>query len=341
MLAHADSWVDDGVFGNRPGRQASDLWFHLLSQIEAAYSAQVPLRGLSADIEKCFNCIPRFPALCLAVLVGTPDSVTTAWAGALASMKRHFKVRESYSDGFLTSTGLAEGCGLSVYGMLLVDHLFACWMRAQSPAIRTLSYVDDWQTYAWDSSYAVRQLQLVEQFAGHLDLTIDRRKTFGWSTDPVVRQHLRDSGITVLHHARELGGHMGISKQYTNRTLVNRFQDLDDFWPKLRASKARHHAKVYMLRAVACPRGLHAVASALWVTQNGMNSAGELLAPFLSTVPVSMDMSCWVWLKLLSIPSSLVCFGLVVKCVPTVPRSSGFTVLLLSHMDFWTCLPTL
>jgi len=262
LLAHADSWVDDGVFGNRPGRQASDLWFHLLSQIEAAYSAQVPLCGLSADIEKCFNCIPRFPALCLAVLVGTPDSVTTAWAGALASMKRHFKVRESYSEGFLTSTGLAEGCGLSVYGMLLVDHLFACWMRAQSPAIRTLSYVDDWQTYAWDPSYAVRQLQLVEQFAGHLDLTIDRRKTFGWSTDPVVRQQLRDSGITVLHHARELGGHMGISKQYTNRTLVNRFQDLDDFWPKLRASKARHHAKVYMLRAVAWPRGLHAVASA-------------------------------------------------------------------------------
>jgi hypothetical protein len=262
LLAHADTWVDDGVFGNRPGRQASDLWFHLLSQIEAAYSAQSPLSGLSADIEKCFNCIPRFPVLCLAVLIGTPAAVTTAWAGALASMKRHIKVRESYSDGFLTSTGLAEGCGLSVYGMLLVDHLFACWMRAQCPAIRTLSYVDDWQTYAWDPSFAVRQLQLVEQFAGHLDLTIDKRKTFGWSTDAVVRQHLRDSGIQVLHHAHELGGHMGISKQYTNRTLVTRFHDLDDFWPKLRACKARHHAKVYMLRAVAWPRGLHAVASA-------------------------------------------------------------------------------
>ena len=209
LLAHADTWVDDGVFGNRPGRQASDLWFQLLSQIQAAYSAQSPLSGLSADIEKCFNCIPRFPALCLAVLIGTPAAVTTAWAGALASMKRHFKVRESYSDGFLTSTGLAEGCGLSVYGMLLVDHLFARWMRAQCPAIRTLSYVDDWQTYAWDPSLAVRQLQLVEQFAGHLDLTIDKRKTFGWSTDAAVRQHLRDAGIQVLHHARELGGHMG------------------------------------------------------------------------------------------------------------------------------------
>ena len=211
LLACADSWADDGVFGNRRGRQASDLWHHLLTQIESAYSSQSVLSGISADIEKCFNCIPRYPALCLAVLIGTPDAVTTAWAGALAGMRRHFKVRESYSDGFLTSTGLAEGCGLSVYGMLLVDHLFACWMRAQSPSIRTLSYVDDWQTYAWDPDYAVRQLQLVEEFAGHLDLTVDRRKTFGWSTDPAVRSTLREQGIQVLHHARELGGHMGVS----------------------------------------------------------------------------------------------------------------------------------
>lgn len=259
FLAHAEAWVDEGVFGNRKGRQASDLWHHLLTQIESAYGSSSPLSGISADIEKCF---PRYPALCLAILIGTPNSVTTAWAGALSTMKRHFKVRESYSDGFLTSTGLAEGCGLSVYGMLLVDHLFACWMRVQEPAIRVLSYVDDWQTYAWDPNFAVRQLELVEQFAGHLDLTVDRRKTFGWSTDPAVRQTLREHGITVLHHARELGGHMGVSRQYTNSTVTSRFKELADFWPKLKSSRAKHHAKVFMLRAVAWPRGLHAIASA-------------------------------------------------------------------------------
>ena len=134
LLAFADHWVDDSVFGNRRGRQASDLWLQLLTQIEQAYTSSTGLAGISADIEKCFNCIPRFPALCLAVLVGTPHEVTTAWSGALASMCRHFKVRESFSSGFLTSTGLAEGCGLSVFGMLLVDHLFACWLRFQAPS---------------------------------------------------------------------------------------------------------------------------------------------------------------------------------------------------------------
>lgn len=262
LLRFAESWVDESVYGNRRGRQAADLWTYLLHEIENAYATSTPLAGISADLVKCFNCVPRFPALCLAVLVGTPDAVTTAWSGALTQMCRHFKVRDSYSDGFLTSTGLAEGCGLSVYGMLLVDHLFACWRRVQAPSIRCLTYVDDWQTLTMDPANAIRQLDLVEQFASYLDLTVDRRKTFGWATCPNMRRVMREGGITVFHHARELGGHFGISRQYTNCTLTDRLSNLDSFWDKLRASKARYPAKLFMLRAVAWPRGLHAVSSA-------------------------------------------------------------------------------
>lgn len=262
LLRAAETWVDDCVFGNRRGRQAADLWGQLLCQIEAAYTTGTPLAGISADLEKCFNCIPRYPALCLAVLAGVPDQVTTAWSGALATMCRHFKVRESFSQGFLTSTGLAEGCGLSVFGMLLVDHLFACWMKFQAPCVQCLTYVDDWQSLTCNPEFAVRQLALVERFAGMLDLTVDRKKTFGWATCPELRRALRACGIPVFHHARELGGHLGVSKQYTNRTVAQRIADLDDFWPKLKACQARHHAKTFLLRAVAWPRGLHAVASA-------------------------------------------------------------------------------
>ena len=301
LLQFAEDWVDDSVFGNRKGRQAADLWNFLLHEIETAYATSTALTGISADLVKCFNCIPRFPALCLAVLVGTPDPVTIAWSGALAQMCRHFKVRESYSDGFLTSTGLAEGCGLSVFGMLLVDHLFACWMRVQSPQIRCLTYVDDWQTLTSDPSVAVRQLELVEKFAGLLDLTVDKRKTFAWATCPELRLTLRAAGITVLHHARELGGHLGISKQYTNRTLTQRIAELDSFWSKLRSSKARLPAKVFMLRAVAWPRGLHAVSSApvgnqVWLTLRrqalkslGWQRPGVNPAVFLGLVERDVD----------------------------------------------------
>ena len=145
--------------------------------------------------------------------------------------------------------------------MLLIDHLFTQWMKLQAPGVQTLSYVDDWQTLTWDPDHAVRQLELVESFASMLDLTVDRKKTFAWSTDSNTRKDLRSSGLQVLHHARELGGHLGISRQYTNRTVAQRLQSLADFWPKLRSSRARHATKAHILRAVAWPRGLHAVAS--------------------------------------------------------------------------------
>lgn len=48
----------------------------------------------------------------------------------------------------------------------------------------------------------------------------------------------------------------------TNHTVTQRMSELDDLWTKLKASRARHHAKVHVLRAVAWPRGLHAIASA-------------------------------------------------------------------------------
>ena len=146
--------------------------------------------------------------------------------------------------------------------MLLVDHLFHQWISFQCAPVRSLSYVDDWHVYTWDPSVALRQLDLVVEFATMLDLTVDRKKTIAWSTDAGLRQQLRDRHINVVHHARELGGHFGVSRQFTNRTIAQRIAALEDLWPKLRVSRARYHAKVYMLRAVAWPRGLHAIASA-------------------------------------------------------------------------------
>ena len=41
-----------------------------------------------------------------------------------------------------------------------------------------------------------------------VDLTVDKKKTFAWATCPLLRSRLRADGLKVLHHARELGGHL-------------------------------------------------------------------------------------------------------------------------------------
>ena len=264
LLDFASTWVDDGVFGNRKGFQAAHLWRTIVQSIEQSYTTNRPLSGLTADIEKAYNCLPRWPVLCAARFAGTPAPILNAWAGAITQMCRHFKVRDSYSDGFQTSTGLAEGCALSCFGMLLLDHLFHHWVTAQAspPVVQGFSYVDNWDLMTWDPNWAVKQLDIVLSFAKVTDLTVDRRKTYGWSTDASVRQQFRQANISVQHAARDLGAHISYTRQFTNATVTARLTELDSFWTALRASPAPYAQKVRALRTVAWPRGLHAVSSA-------------------------------------------------------------------------------
>ena len=264
LLDFASTWVDDGVFGNRKGFQAAHLWRTIVQAIETAYASNLPLSGLTADIEKAYNCLPRWPVFCAARFAGTPPRVLHGWAGAVAQMCRHFKVRDSYSAGFQTSTGLAEGCALSCYGMLLIDHCFHQWVIAQSPTpvVQGFSYVDNWDLLTCDPNWAVRQLDIVLSFAKMTDLTIDRKKTYGWSTDAGVRQQFRAAHIPVHHAARDLGAHISYTKQYTNATISTRLTSLEDFWTLLSKSPAPYRQKIQALRTVAWPRGLHAISSA-------------------------------------------------------------------------------
>ncbi|CAL1147997.1 unnamed protein product [Cladocopium goreaui] len=272
LLQWCDQWAHPDVHGNRKAHSTTHLWRTIVADIQVAYDQSRTLSGLTADIEKCFNCLPRWPILAIALHAGAPASVLCAWAGALASMTRRFKVRDSYSEGFLTSTGLAEGCALSCFGMLLLDDLLHRYIQMQYPAIRVLSFVDNWDFLTWDPTVAERQLDALLDFAQLTDLTVDRKKTFGWSTSAEVRAAMRASGLPVLHYARDLGAHIGFSRQRTNRTVMDRLEGLQPFWQQLKQSRAGFKSKLRALRTVAWPRGLYAIESApvsfsTWTTQ--------------------------------------------------------------------------
>ena len=122
--------------------------------------------------------------------------------------------------------------------------------------------MDNWDLITWDPDWAVRQLDLVLSFAKATDLTVDRKKTYGWSTDAKVRKQFRDANIPVVHAARDLGAHISYTRQFTNATVTARLAALDEFWAALHKSPAPYAQKVQALRTVAWPRGLHAVSSA-------------------------------------------------------------------------------
>ena len=129
-----------------------------------------------------------------------------------------------------------------------------------------------------------------------------------------------------------------MSKQYTNRTIQQRIEALEDFWPKLAQSRARHHAKVFMLRAVAWPRGLMQFLVRLLGPMCGHVSEDGLSKPLDGRNLASIHMCSWGLWSLVSIPSMLPCFGLADLFVTTTLLTSGLLCLPLSLVDFWTYL---
>ena len=270
VLNHADSWAEPFVFGNRPRKRAAHMWWFIMDTVDQAREASLPLSGLFCDIEKAFNSIPRWPVLVAAMRLGTPTPLLNAWSGALAQITRHFKIRCSYSEGCQTSTGLAEGDALSCFGMLILDHLMHMWLQAQQPAVRSLSYVDDWSYLTFDPQVALTQLDSVIQFCNMVDLTVDKTKTIAWSLDPDIRARLRHSGFVTKPFTRELGAHLAFTRQFTNRVAKDRFQALEQFWTSLRASKASYLRKVFAIRAVCLPRCMYGIScvplgTSVWV----------------------------------------------------------------------------
>ena len=230
LLADLDCILPAGLFGNRKGCFPAQLWTQLMWHIETAQHAGEPCSGIMADIVKAFNTLPRRVVETAVGLMGVPGPVIRAWHGAVYAAQRHFQIRFSLSGPTPSSTGYAEGDGMSIIAMMAVNCLFHKWFEAQQVPIQPVSFVHDWQLlvrHHVDVQHAMSQLQ---KFCDMIDLQLDAKKTFVWSLTNQGRKHLRDLGMRVERQCRTLGAHLGLSGRHSNATLQHRAQTLHELW---------------------------------------------------------------------------------------------------------------
>ena len=73
-------------------------------------------------------------------------------------------------------------------------------------------------------------------------------------------KRLRDAGLMVKHHSRNLGGHLCFSRAVTNATIQQRIKASEDFWAWLSRSPAPLHQKELALITAAWPKMLHGIS---------------------------------------------------------------------------------
>ena len=256
-----DEVLPTGLFGSRQQCFAGQVWSQLLWTIELAYSAELPLSGIVADIRKAFNYLPRTVVFETCALLGLPFRVLRAWAGALTIMPRRFQINGALSRPTTSTCGLPEGCALSCVGMIAIDVLYHLWMRFHFPLCQPLSYVDDWQLLVPHPNTIQPVFACLDRLVQALDLYLDARKTCAWSLSSDGRALMREQGFTLVAYGRNLGAHVQFSRQHTNKTIMERISNVGQLWSRLRASPCPYHQKVRALLSAAWPRALHGIAA--------------------------------------------------------------------------------
>ena len=249
------------ALGFTPGREATEFWWKLEALIELSYQADSDLCGISTDVVKAFNCLPREPILRIASQLGFPSQVTTPWRNFLGRFQRRFLIRQCVSEPLESCTGFPEGCALSTVAMNVACLIFHTYLEAFGRSVTPHSYVDNLACTASSVGQLAHGINLCWCVLDLLDLQADDSKTYVWATKPALRTQLRALGLLVCTSARELGGVMSFCRATRNSLLVDRCKGTASLFSKLRRSRAPLGQKLAALPRKIWARALHGISA--------------------------------------------------------------------------------
>ena len=257
VLRFLGELIDHEAYGFLPRRECMQLWFSVQVQLELSFLGQYEVTGMSTDLIRAFNQLPRHPLLQLARHVGLPSCAVDPWQSFLGSMTRRFLIRGQVSPGVGSTNGFPEGCPLSPIAMALAVWGWHAYLHVFAPRIRSMSYVDNLACVAESVGGVAQSLNLTRCFCDMLDLSLDPAKTFVWSSQPPGRKALASMDLRVCSHARELGGYLSFQRTTHNAELVARCEGLAPIWSRLRRSVAPLSYKLAILPGKCWAHALH------------------------------------------------------------------------------------
>eukprot|EP00438_Fugacium_kawagutii_P015307 Skav221896 [mRNA] locus=scaffold1395:707190:712031:+ [translate_table: standard] len=260
-LKHFLSHMPSECYGNAPGRTAQDVWYTIQMRLEDHYFTGIHLSGCMLDLVKCFNHLPRKVLLLTCARLGMPREILSAWHSFLGCMTRRFHIRGGTGPAMPSSAGFPEGCGLSVVAMCACNILADRWLHHHVDQTSLITYVDNWELVSTSAVHLTQAFLAIQSFVQAMDLLIDDKKTFFWSTEPQARARFKDQNRKLEAYSRDLGGHVQYSRQTTNAVITQKIDSFQERWVWFARSHASRAQKLRAVVSSAWPNVLHAVSS--------------------------------------------------------------------------------
>ena len=130
------------ISGGLPGRGVKELAHAQKRAIEDAVSQGKCIGGFSLDITKAYNTFGRLVITKIMLKLGMPVVLLEAWVSSLDVMVRYPQIHGAVTEGIASTTGVPEGCSISVLAMLATSAFYFYRLSAQH--VRPFAYADNW-----------------------------------------------------------------------------------------------------------------------------------------------------------------------------------------------------
>ena len=194
------------ISGGLPGRGVKEIAYVQKRQIEEAWKHNRTCGGLTMDLIKAFNTFGRFAVGSIMIRLGVPQVIVDSWIRSLSVMVRYPTLDGHVGHGIHSTTGVPEGCSVSVLAMLATSCYF--YHRLANSKLQPYTYADNWSWLAFEQKehlIAFRKMTIVIE---RLRLQLDCNKSWHWGTVKSFRQACSD-----FHSANPAFGEISIKTQ--------------------------------------------------------------------------------------------------------------------------------
>ena len=262
--------LPSGIFGFRTGLSTADEMLEIMLDVEHSILFDHPLAGLTADLVKCFNNLPRELIFLMADHIGIPRTILRPWLGMIAKVKRRFVFHGGVSDGVGSIRGFPEGDSLSIIAMLLFNIVWHLHVQNKITADLTsgwpkvMQYVDSNDTIVDSSRDFQTMLDAISEISTMVDVPLDHKKTNAWSTHVKLKQSvkqmtLQGRPLTFVRGAKNLGYQVSFTNSRRISTLAESIDKEIIALEKIRALAIPHDRKLAAILGACFPRALHPI----------------------------------------------------------------------------------
>ena len=202
------------------------MWTRTIETICDAHESNRPCAGAVFDLVKAFNTFGRLPLKKLAIHLGLDPRIAICWIKALDKLKRLFIFQGSMSCEYGATTGVPEGCGMSVAAVGFISYLFLLVVKAVDAQSVPSSYADNWCIIAFSIPSLQSSIAAVAELCMKLRLYISVPKSWVWASHSGMRKQLKevklnDCNLPMVYSGVDLGADM----RYSLRLSVKQHQD--------------------------------------------------------------------------------------------------------------------